>query len=203
MLLLRHCSKLFLLSILFFFFFNDTATTEIYTLSLHDALPICVGHPCAAPAREVMELVTQTSQKPLFLRHKIAHARRKLQSRQQLAPYTAFTEYSRRSEEHTSELQSRSDLVCRLLLEKKKKREFPAALCHPQTGQVTIISEDKHPSPHKSLQSKTLDHATIITAHRAQATRSCTSLHVDVTHMHDPRSRVAQHAFSNRVVQDE
>src|SRR6266536_2051956 len=70
-----------------FFFFNDTATTEIYTLSLHDALPIsgCTAAPDAA-------WVTQ-------------------QARQ----------FSWRSEEHTSELQSRVDLVCRLLLEKKKK----------------------------------------------------------------------------------
>src|SRR5260221_10812643 len=67
-----------------FFFFNDTATTEIYTLSLHDALPIFedAGWP-----------------------HERAH-------RGMRAPH-------RRSEEHTSELQSHSDLVCRLLLEKK------------------------------------------------------------------------------------
>src|SRR5690349_22029400 len=71
----------------FYFFFNDTATTEIYTLSLHDALPIC-GATC----------VTRVSPKLASCpgRH---HAR---------------------SEEHTSELQSRRDLVCRLLLEKKK-----------------------------------------------------------------------------------
>src|SRR5438034_2564217 len=82
----------------FIFFFNDTATTEIYTLSLHDALPICV-----VPARTV-ELV------PGEL------VRRRLGTIQQprIIP--------NRSEEHTSELQSHSDLVCRLLLEKKKKR---------------------------------------------------------------------------------
>src|SRR3982750_4990850 len=71
---------------LFFFFFNDTATTEIYTLSLHDALPIYL------PRR--------------FDDRRQAH---RDQSRRRA-----------RSEEHTSELQSRSDLVCRLLLEKKK-----------------------------------------------------------------------------------
>src|SRR6266704_7185897 len=70
---------------LFFFFFNDTATTEIYTLSLHDALPISSALPmpmmsCMCVGRSFW-----------------------------------------RSEEHTSELQSRFDLVCRLLLEKKKK----------------------------------------------------------------------------------
>src|SRR5258708_26765605 len=75
-----------------FFFFNDTATTEIYTLSLHDALPIsnsvfssaAAAPPAAAPA----------------------------------APGMAAT----RSEEHTSELQSPDHLVCRLLLEKKKQK---------------------------------------------------------------------------------
>src|SRR5260370_26175250 len=70
-----------------FFFFNDTATTEIYTLSLHDALPICrVG--LAAPAPWV--------------------------------PRRSRCPWAWRSEEHTSELQSHLNLVCRLLLEKKK-----------------------------------------------------------------------------------
>src|SRR2546428_10282545 len=77
----------------FFFFFNDTATTEIYTLSLHDALPICSGRGSPPPAPP-------------------PRARRAPGSRACTAPC--------RSEEHTSELQSRSDLVCRLLLEKKK-----------------------------------------------------------------------------------
>src|SRR2546427_5040787 len=72
-----------------FFFFNDTATTEIYTLSLHDALPI-LG------------------------------VRSSLRCRGVLPPCTS--RYSVRSEEHTSELQSQSNLVCRLLLEKKKKK---------------------------------------------------------------------------------
>src|SRR6266576_7117556 len=70
------------------FFFNDTATTEIYTLSLHDALPICDGRPAPGPGGA------------------------------QRGP--AGGPGRTRSEEHTSELQSRRDLVCRLLLEKKK-----------------------------------------------------------------------------------
>src|SRR2546430_12151766 len=70
-----------------FFFFNDTATTEIYTLSLHDALPISAW----------------ASNGPL-----------------KIAPCTTFSPTLPRSEEHTSELQSQSNLVCRLLLEKKK-----------------------------------------------------------------------------------
>src|SRR3982750_5056155 len=82
------------------FFFNDTATTEIYTLSLHDALPICM---------------------------RLAWSRRHGGSR----PETAS---SQRSEEHTSELQSRSDLVCRLLLEKKtRKNQFQQRLCGATT----------------------------------------------------------------------
>src|SRR5438132_12584091 len=79
-----------------FFFFNDTATTEIYTLSLHDALPICV----------------QNEQQI---------ARRRPKRLPDRAPF-AFAFLFKRSEEHTSELQSHSDLVCRLLLEKKKKK---------------------------------------------------------------------------------
>src|SRR2546430_13621975 len=76
-----------------FFFFNDTATTEIYTLSLHDALPISL-HTCASPM-PVLPAVPSTTVPP-------------------------GGSSPRRSEEHTSELQSQSNLVCRLLLEKKK-----------------------------------------------------------------------------------
>src|SRR5205809_7908403 len=79
-----------------FFFFNDTATTEIYTLSLHDALPIL----------EDLEV----------------HALGNRDANIHFALLTDFPDASQeRSEEHTSELQSRLHLVCRLLLEKKKK----------------------------------------------------------------------------------
>src|SRR3712207_9340717 len=78
------------------FFFNDTATTEIYTLSLHDALPISAPSAMAAPARGRL------------------NPRRRDGTGQRVGPVPA------RSEEHTSELQSRQYLVCRLLLEKKK-----------------------------------------------------------------------------------
>src|SRR2546430_13448642 len=84
-----------------FFFFNDTATTEIYTLSLHDALPICREPP--GFGEHVDALVA--------LEH--ADEQRTLPLRQRLS-------WPLRSEEHTSELQSQSNLVCRLLLEKKK-----------------------------------------------------------------------------------
>src|SRR2546427_8345788 len=84
---------------LFFFFFNDTATTEIYTLSLHDALPIS-----AAPSGD----------HDAGRDRRVAHA---LRGRQRLLEHAPG-----RSEEHTSELQSQSNLVCRLLLEKKKKK---------------------------------------------------------------------------------
>src|SRR3712207_8761335 len=90
-----------------FFFFNDTATTEIYTLSLHDALPILGSlsdtdrharerHPSPAPPEKVKR---GSPQAPAPDRGRFRRAR---------------------SEEHTSELQSRQYLVCRLLLEKKK-----------------------------------------------------------------------------------
>src|SRR5438874_10601850 len=87
---------------LFFFFFNDTATTEIYTLSLHDALPIyplliAIGLPTVV----LLFAGNFTSLAGLYAIGVV------------------------RSEEHTSELQSRRDLVCRLLLEKKKKKKKP------------------------------------------------------------------------------
>src|SRR3712207_7155077 len=93
-------------SVSLFFFFNDTATTEIYTLSLHDALPICrptatnplaVGRTSVTSTPRGTAVVTQASPSG--------------------DPIT-------RSEEHTSELQSRQYLVCRLLLEKKKKKKI-------------------------------------------------------------------------------
>src|SRR2546427_6513862 len=85
----------------FFFFFNDTATTEIYTLSLHDALPIS-GAGDAPPLGH--------------RRHQRDHPGLRDTD---LPPGQAGVH---RSEEHTSELQSQSNLVCRLLLEKKKKK---------------------------------------------------------------------------------
>src|SRR2546427_7010327 len=86
-----------------FFFFNDTATTEIYTLSLHDALPIS-GLSGAGWVSISVSMRSAAS----------CSARRRLKPRPR-------TRRPRRSEEHTSELQSQSNLVCRLLLEKKKK----------------------------------------------------------------------------------
>src|SRR5437870_12913337 len=84
-----------------FFFSTDTASTEIYTLSLHDALPILA--------------------KRLLLLQSVAHGRY-LGAHQQRTPRAGKSEsrtQAHRSEEHTSELQSRGHLVCRLLLEKK------------------------------------------------------------------------------------
>src|SRR5438132_5599934 len=92
---------------LFFFFFNDTATTEIYTLSLHDALPISEG--AALEFRD--EIVTRADAECHDSEGGVLARIRDKAGRVQL-----------RSEEHTSELQSHSDLVCRLLLEKKKKK---------------------------------------------------------------------------------
>src|SRR5437868_14577757 len=91
--------SLFILTLLFFFlfFFNDTATTEIYTLSLHDALPI--SSPAERPGRSDDRVAPRAT--------RLGGCPPAVQSR---------------SEEHTSELQSRFDLVCRLLLEKKKKK---------------------------------------------------------------------------------
>src|SRR2546422_8681842 len=92
---------------LFFFFFNDTATTEIYTLSLHDALPIFEvhgesAHHVAVPTGPARVRWRVDDQANFPVPHQPERVRR-------------------RSEEHTSELQSRLHLVCRLLLEKKKR----------------------------------------------------------------------------------
>src|SRR5437868_12504279 len=92
------------------FFFNDTATTEIYTLSLHDALPICSGKGSTI-ARPMVN-------KSWCSRLNVHH----------------------RSEEHTSELQSRFDLVCRLLLEKKKNKTQP------------ILTTKQYNPPHSQLE---------------------------------------------------
>src|SRR2546430_4915083 len=97
-----------------FFFFNDTATTEIYTLSLHDALPI---YPNFANYDESKANPYPSLPDPLMLKNgkKIAKASDWWSKRR---PEIVED----RSEEHTSELQSQSNLVCRLLLEKKKKK---------------------------------------------------------------------------------
>src|SRR2546430_9178595 len=100
----------------FFFFFNDTATTEIYTLSLHDALPISCRRwriPSAGPGFEIARIVLRCDALPAPV----------------LLP-------RRRSEEHTSELQSQSNLVCRLLLEKKKQLAHSSCF-----GETRVVCE--------------------------------------------------------------
>src|SRR2546430_17466346 len=87
----------------FFFFFNDTATTEIYTLSLHDALPIWAMVEGVEGIRQVEAAVVERQ---------------------------VGTVIQHRSEEHTSELQSQSNLVCRLLLEKKKIKIYTRTSYH-------------------------------------------------------------------------
>src|SRR2546430_11472006 len=87
-----------------FFFFNDTATTEIYTLSLHDALPISILNPRSSLASVLLTLLMSGCNAAW-------------------EPCCAASAHRSRSEEHTSELQSQSNLVCRLLLEKKKTKQ--------------------------------------------------------------------------------
>src|SRR2546429_3808564 len=104
--------------LLFFFFFNDTATTEIYTLSLHDALPIS----CCSSG-----VLSSPSGCAPGARFRIGSCRSSRRSRGIRCGNTCSRPSSGalpRSEEHTSELQSRLHLVCRLLLEKKKKRKI-------------------------------------------------------------------------------
>src|SRR5438034_2562764 len=100
----------------FVFFFNDPATTEIYTLSLHDALPICRRCCCASQPSSPSPPRCQRGNPPI-------------------AP-------SSRSEEHTSELQSHSDLVCRLLLEKKKNNQTKKKRRQQETSNARNIRSE-------------------------------------------------------------
>src|SRR5437773_9611584 len=98
-------------SLFFLFFFNDPATTEIYTLSLHDALPIF-----------------------LFLGWtRLGKAIRATSQSREVARMA-------RSEEHTSELQSHHDLVCRLLLEKKKKKKYTSFMHHTTIRLSNVVN---------------------------------------------------------------
>src|SRR2546422_4782362 len=103
----------------FFFFFNDTATTEIYTLSLHDALPIFFGK--GAGSRTNIPAPEACPHRPCVVR----------------------------SEEHTSELQSRLHLVCRLLLEKKKKTKL---------NRATTLTQTSKSLPHPTTRHHTATH---------------------------------------------
>src|SRR5690349_22044799 len=104
------------------FFFNDTATTEIYTLSLHDALPIFEGgaDDYLTKPFDLSELLARVH--ALIRRAELRHKDATLRVGALLLDPIA-RRVTQRSEEHTSELQSRRDLVCRLLLEKKKKKQ--------------------------------------------------------------------------------
>src|SRR5260370_21427312 len=106
-------------SISTFFFFNDTATTEIYTLSLHDALPISVNAPSS----------TEPCSKQCSVSRRILSASLCI-----------------RSEEHTSELQSHLNLVCRLLLEKKTRLLLPTPL-HPAHRHPPLTTLHAPPVP--------------------------------------------------------
>src|SRR5207253_6042256 len=97
------------------FFFTDPATTEIYTLSLHDALPICCESVIRSSSRSGAFLRTNSFRSTTLTRKLFV--------------------LRNRSEEHTSELQSRGHLVCRLLLEKKKKKK---------KQKINIIKKNKY-----------------------------------------------------------
>src|SRR2546429_717832 len=108
----------------FFFFFNDTATTEIYTLSLHDALPIFDQE--RRQQRNGSRELGDRARAPPTLVRRLHQA-----EDQQQHP---------RSEEHTSELQSRLHLVCRLLLEKKKKNIYHSQIEETHHYECTNIT---------------------------------------------------------------
>src|SRR2546430_13105661 len=106
-----------------FFFFNDTATTEIYTLSLHDALPIYTPTIC-----NVVELFDLRPRTAGYTDQRIQACYPKL------PPMVGYASTATRSEEHTSELQSQSNLVCRLLLEKKNTTAYSLSRHGPSTS---------------------------------------------------------------------
>src|SRR2546430_13757855 len=112
---MSECQSLYI-----FFFFNDTATTEIYTLSLHDALPIYFvefhQQVTVLIDAELPGLLPQPSQ-----------------------IFRIQVKVAARSEEHTSELQSQSNLVCRLLLEKKKQTSLLSTPCaHSRVASIVL-----------------------------------------------------------------
>src|SRR5690606_40857389 len=102
------------------FFLTYTAPTHIYTLSLHDALPICFGRLSANPSIHTT----------IWFVHPSKRAGSDADS------------CVDRSEEHTSELQSRENLVCRLLLEKKKRKRIKFKVPRPVQRAISIPSED-------------------------------------------------------------
>src|SRR2546426_6341436 len=106
------------IALISFFFFNDTATTEIYTLSLHDALPISPSR--ARAPRDPRDL------------GRAGH--------RSVAAQGRWARVHGRSEEHTSELQSPCNLVCRLLLEKKKKKHTYVLLAIAYTSKMSAGS---------------------------------------------------------------
>src|SRR2546430_6501454 len=112
------------LSVFFFFFFNDTATTEIYTLSLHDALPI-LGSNTAS----------------------LAMAADDQKAKLEALDYVPEGARVIRSEEHTSELQSQSNLVCRLLLEKKKNKQTTSQLHQRPTASTRSLLYARRATP--------------------------------------------------------
>src|SRR2546422_4396909 len=104
-----------------FFFFNDTATTEIYTLSLHDALPIWVRIAILNPSPSSPSRWSTGTGQSVKWSATVGEAR--------MPSFLSFLPTEKRSEEHTSELQSRLHLVCRLLLEKKNKPQRTSPDC--------------------------------------------------------------------------
>src|SRR3712207_8768561 len=107
-----------------FFFFNDTATTEIYTLSLHDALPILAQNLGIDYHAATEELYYYMRKNDMPTHEALMQTIQSLLTKKRRS--------AERSEEHTSELQSRQYLVCRLLLEKKKNTPPPV---HEQINQ--------------------------------------------------------------------
>src|SRR3989440_8652451 len=131
-------------SFFLFFFFNDPAPTEIYTLSLHDALPISPSCSLKVVATETLSNTASTATPASTSRSRSGIPSFSYMLRSSGSTSSRDFGTACRSEEHTSELQSRSDLVCRLLLEKKNTRE--SARAEPQRPRPRLA---RYPPRHR------------------------------------------------------
>src|SRR5260221_11039733 len=131
------------------FFFNDTATTEIYTLSLHDALPIYQYATSQLAQTTIRSVVGQFELDEILAQRDKVNAKLQVILDTETEPWgIKVSKVEVRSEEHTSELQSHSDLVCRLLLEQKKNKR--ATRQHEPPAPSNSEARSAH---HQQLQS--------------------------------------------------
>src|SRR2546430_1417842 len=165
-----------------FFFFNDTATTEIYTLSLHDALPICEIEQILDTLEHVSGRETYSAQMAGMAVTLGFYAGLRPSETAGLRWENIDLNKNRRSEEHTSELQSQSNLVCRLLLEKKKSKRWQSPFFRRHS-----ICWNGQPLRQRHLG-----------VGRCRRQRHPRSLRREQSHRRHPRSRSGRHLYAPR-----